>query len=85
MNDESFISVGQKFYSDIEMEVIARVKPKSAPDIEDGDIIKVVIDTDKYTIEDARDMFETCKRFFPNNTVILMYDGIDLQVERNKE
>lgn len=84
MKSESFISLGQKFYSDIEMEVIAKVKPKSEPDIEDGDIIKVIIDSNKYNMDDAKDVFETCKKSFPNNKVILMYDGIDLQVERKE-
>lgn len=47
-------------------------------DIKDGDTIVVTIDTDKWDLMQATEMFYACKDIFPNNKVVGALKGIEI-------
>lgn len=80
-NNEKYVEVDTKTFCDIEMKIISNIKPQSNINIDNGDVIVLKLNSNKYKKEDGQAIFDVVKKSFPQNKVVLLFDA-DIEVER---
>lgn len=54
-------------------------------DIKENDTILVTIDSDRYHLEEAYDIFKTINNSFPHNNVIATFKGVEIKGIKDKK
>lgn len=68
---------------ELELEIIPKLKQSKEFSLSPGDTLVAKIDQDLWDIEDAQRFYEILEQAFPNNQILVLFKGVDLEVIKN--
>jgi hypothetical protein len=69
---------------EIEVSIIPKLKPCNEISLGEGDTLVGVVDSEKWDIDDAQQFYKLLNQAFPNNNILMIFDGIELGVIKSE-
>ena len=70
---------------EMEIEIVPKLRYPKEISLSPGDTLVAKIDQDLWDIEDAQRFYEILEHAFPNNSILVLFKGVDLEVIKNAD
>lgn len=67
----------------VAVNIIPKLTPHSEIFLSPGDTLVAFIDSQKWDMNDAQEFYKLLERTFPDNSICIMFDGVELGVVRH--
>ena len=70
-------------FDNIEFEVLPQLNTTNEINLRPGDTLVAKLDQEKWDVESAEVIYEILAKTFPKNQILVLFDGIELEVIKN--
>lgn len=70
-------------FDNIKFEILPELKVTNEISLRPGDTLAAKLDQEKWDVEGAEVIHEVLARAFPKNQILILFDGIELEVIKN--
>lgn len=69
---------------EMEIEIVPKLRYPKEISLNPGDTLVAKVDQDMWDIEDAQRFYEILEKAFPNNQILVLFKGVELEVIKNE-
>lgn len=69
---------------EMEIEIVPKLRYPKEISLSPGDILVAKVDQDMWNLEDAQKFYEILEQAFPNNQILVLFKGVELEVIKNE-
>jgi hypothetical protein len=70
-------------FDDVKFEILPQLNTVNEISLRPGDTLVVKLDQEKWDVEGAEIIYEVLAKAFPKNQILVLFDGIELEVIKN--